>query len=369
MVQPTPPTVNGIIINIVRHNWASLQHGLTTVLNSIPPVWKQESDLARHLEDERAMGYPKSPLMAGFQVQDEDLANLDHTILALQGLQKRVAHNQEYYSRIGELLDFVQHFRKVLPTQSLKQAFESVQPLRRWLFWLPPAMLRGGSADIGALAIVAQFYGVAVALDSLFPDMGGAYLGPLSIGPIEDIYRLVLSRNTADPFNPGLQLSLSLLDLPRHIANRYRNRLHWSPRPSMDHYSPTPPSPYGSVHDYRVSSSSPSSTSATYAPYTPPLQSPPAVTIASSPLDIGVSAPGSRALYPPSPRLLSQRDVLPTLSSSASIQAPNFSSAYVDDSVCAPPPVETAIGLNFGLYNDPHPVHPGGLVATEALWT
>lgn len=353
--------------NLNRHNWASLQHGLTTILNSIPPVWKQESELARYLEDERSMGYPKSSLMAGFQVQDEDLANLDHTILALQGVQKRVSHNQEYYSRIGELLDFVQHFRKVLPTQSLKQAFESVQPLRRWLFWLPPAMLRGGGADINALAIIAQFYGVAVALDSLFPDMGGAYLGPLSIAPIEDIYRLILSRNTTDPFNPGLQLSLSIMDLPRHIANRYRNRLHWSPRPSMDHYSPAPPSPYSGIHDYRVSSSSPSSTSATYAPYTPPLQSPPAVAIATSPLE--VSGPGTQALYPPSPRLYSQRDDLPALTHSTSIPTPAFSSAYVDDAVCSLPPMETAIGLSLGFYNDPPAVQPGGLVPTEPCWT
>ena len=350
-----------------RHNWASLQHGLTTVLNSIPPVWKQESDLARQLEDERALTYPKSSLVAGFQIQDDDLTNLDHTVLALQNVQKRITHNQEYYSRIGELLEFVQHFRKILPTQSLKQAFESLQPLCRWLFWLPSAMLRGGSSDTSALAIIAQFYGVAVALDSFFPDMGGAYLGPLSIGPIEDIYRVILSRSTTDPFNHELQLSLSLMDLPRHVSNRYKNRLHWSPRPSMDQYSPTPPSPYSSVHDYRVSSSSPSSASATYAPYTPPLQSPPVVTIASSPLDISVPAPTSQSFYPPSPHLLSQRDELPALAQSTSISGPTFSSAYVDESVCTLPRVETAIGLNYGLYNDPHNVQ-SGLVATEPCW-
>ena len=318
------------------------------------------------------MSYPKSSLVAGFQIQDDDLTNLDHTILALQNVQKRITHDQEYYSRIGELLEFVQHFRKILPTQSLKQAFESLQPLCRWLFWLPSAMLRGGSTDASALAIIAQFYGMAVALDSFFPDMGGAYLGPLSLGPIEDIYRVILSRSTTDPFNPGLQLSLSLMDLPRHISNRYKSRSHWSPRPSVDHYSPTPPSSYGSAHDYRVSSSSPSSASATYAPYTPPLQSPTAVTIASSPLDISIPAPTSQSttqsFYPPSPHLLSQRDELPGLALSASISAPPFSPPYVDESVCTLPRVETAIGLNYNLYNDPHTVQPG-LVTTEPCWS
>lgn len=336
------------------------------------PLWKHESDLARYLENERALGSPNSPAGGGFQFPEEDLALLDQIIPALQTVQKRVSHNQEHLLRIGELTEFVRHFRKALPTQTPEQAFECIQPLRRWLLWLPPAMLRGEPDDIDALAIIAQFYAIGVALDSVFPDMGGAYLGPLSVGPIEDINRIIVTRNTADSFDTGSQLSLSLMDLPRHIVNKYQSRLHWSPRPSVDQYSPGPPSPY-SIHDYRVSSSSPSSTSATYAPYTPPLQSPPAVTIASSPIDITgtcVTAPATQTLHPPSPRLLSSRDELPPFSQPGPLHhPPTYSSSYVDDMMCALPRMETQIGMNSGMYSENHPVHVGGLVATDPCWT
>lgn len=354
-----------------RRSWASLQHGLTTVLNSMHPIWKQESDLARSLENDRALGCSNSPVTTGFQFHEEDLASLDHIIPALQNVQKRVGHNQEHYVRIEELIELLRHFRKVLPNSTPEQAFECVQPLRRWLFWLPPAMLRGGNTDVDALAIIAQYYGVGVAIDGLFPDMGGAYLGPLSIRPIEDIYRIIVTRATTDPFDPSLELSRSLMDLPQRIVHKYRNRLQWSPRASVDHYSPGPSSPYHSVQDYRVSSS-PSSTSATYAPYTPPLQSPQSVTIASSPTDITgtcVTAPASQALYP-SPRLLSQsRGEMPAFSQSGSLHATGYTPTYVDEMICGIPRIEGSIGASSGIYNESHPVHVGGLVATEPCWT
>ncbi|PYH87579.1 hypothetical protein BO71DRAFT_436588 [Aspergillus ellipticus CBS 707.79] len=336
-------------------SWASLQQGLTTVLSSMHFMWKQESELAIFLENQRYLGCTNTPVMSGYQFQDEDLASLDQTIIALQAIQKRVAHNHEHYRRIGDLLEFVRHFQRDLLSQTPEQAFERMQPLRRWLFWLPPAMLRPEDADIGSLAVLAQFFGVGVVLDSLFPDLGGAYLGPLSIGPIEEIYRVVLARSTADPFNPDAQLALSAMDLPRHIVAKYKSRLQWSPRTSLDHYSPAPPSPYHSLHDYRLaSSSSPSSASATYAPYTPPLQSPPEVTIASPPFDVYVTAPASsQALYPPSPRLLSdpRDDALSDYSHPGSLQhSPAFPPPYLGDLMCGG---SNELGLNVQLYEDP----------------
>ncbi|OJJ74188.1 hypothetical protein ASPBRDRAFT_119811 [Aspergillus brasiliensis CBS 101740] len=356
-------------------SWASLQQGLTTVLGSMHPMWKQESELAMFLENQRYLGCTNTPVMSGYQFQDEDLASLDQTVVALQALQKRVAHNHEHYRRIGELLEFVRHFQRDLLSQTPEQAFERMQPLRRWLFWLPPAMLRPEDADIGSLAILAQFFGVGVVLDSLFPDLGGAYLGPLSISPIEEIYRLVVARSTADPFHPDAQLALSAMDLPRHIVAKYKSRLQWSPRTSLDHYSPAPPSPYHSIHEYRLASSSPSSASATYAPYTPPLQSPPEVTIASPPFDVSaayVTAPASQALYPNSPRLLSDpRDDLSDYSHAGSLQhSPAFPPQYLGDVVCGGlPRVNTGgLGLNMQLYEET-PVMVGGYnTAPERGW-
>ncbi|GES62287.1 C6 transcription factor RosA-like protein [Aspergillus terreus] len=354
-------------------SWASLQQGLTTVLNSMHPMWKQESELAIFLENQRYLGCTNAPIMSGYRFQDEDLASLDQTIVALQNAQKQVVHNLEHYRRLSELVEFVRQFRNDLLSQAPEQAFERMQPLRRWLFWLPPAMLRGGDSDMGALAILAQFFGVGVALDSLFPDLGGAYLGPLSVGPIEEIYRVIVTRSATDPFNPELQLASALMDLPSHIVAKYKSRLQWSPRTSIDHFTPPPPSPYHSIQDYRVtSSSSPSSTSATYAPYTPPLQSPPAVTIASSPFDMTgtyVTAPGQN-LYPPSPRLLSDpREDLSDYSHAGSLQhSPAFPPPLVDEMGCSLSRVDDSLGLSLPLYDDAAHSVVGGYGTPEPCW-
>ena len=232
-------------------------------------------------------------------------------------------------------------------------------------------MLRGGDADFGALAIIAQFFGIGVTLDSLFPDLGGAYLGPLSVAPIEEISRIIVARSAADPFNPDLQVASALMELPRHIVANYKSRLQWSPRTSIDHYSPAPPSPYHSIHEYRhASSSSPSSSSVTYAPYTPPLQSPPAVNISNSPFDVTgyVTAPGTQSLYPPSPRLLSdpREDLSDYSHRNGSLQhSPAFPPPYIDDVVCGG--VDTSLGLNLELYEEPHPI-VGGFSGPEPVW-
>ncbi|KAL2802485.1 hypothetical protein BJX63DRAFT_113919 [Aspergillus granulosus] len=337
-------------------SWASLQQGVTSVLDSMPQMWKQGSELALYLDNQRYLANP--PVLAGYRFQDEDLANLDHTIMTLQTVQKRVAHNHEHYRRLGELLEFVRQIQRDILSLTAEQAFERVQPLRQWLFWLPPAMLRGGDGDTGALAILAQFFAVGVALDTLFPDLGGAYLGPLSVGPIDEIYRTIYSRNAATPYNPDVQLAMSLMDLPRHLASQYRARGQWSPRPS-DYYSPSPPSPFQTIQDYRLaSSSSPSSTSAPYTPYTPPLQSPPAVTIASSPFEVSasyVTAPGSVSLYP-SPRLLSDTRDEPSDCNPASLQhSPTYPPPYLEDIVCGPVSrVDGGLGVHpLDIYDGP----------------
>lgn len=341
-------------------SWASLQKGITTVLSTMHPVWKQKSEIAQFLESQRYLGCTNSPAMSGFQFQEKNLASVDRTITALENAQEQVLHShQEHYCRIGELLDFLRHFRKNLPKQTPQEAFECVQPLRQWLFWLPPAMLRGGETDISALAILSQFFATAVTLDAVFPDLGGAYLGPLSMGPIEDIYRIIAARNTTDPFNPELQLALALMDLPQQAVAQYKSRLYLSQRSSIDYTSPPPPSPYAPVQDFQAASSSSPSTSPSFTPYTPPLHSPPEVGVATSPFEFVdyVTAP-TQALYPPSPGLLSE----------SCEDVSDFSSAYPDDVLCSGGLSRTndTLGMIFGYY--PPPETNRDLLAPESNW-
>lgn len=354
-------------------SWVSLQQGISTVLESMHPFWKQESELAQLVENHRALSASDYPLAL-----DEDMAQLDQTIHGLQAVQKRVSHNAEHSQRLNELIEFVQQFRKDFPNQTSEKAFERIQILRRWLFWLPASMLRGGDTDLSALAILAQFFAVGVALDRFYPEMGGAYLGALSIGPIEEMYRMLAAHNAADPFNAELRLSMTLMDLPRHIVARYRSQLAWSPRPSVEHYSPAPPSTYHNLPDYpSTSSPSPPSASPSYAAYTPPLQSPPAVTVAGSPFHLAegyVTAAPTHTLYPPSPQLFDTHDAQLSLSDLRHGGSIPHSSAYTPpyggDVLCADMPrADGTLGLNMEVYSQTHPFDMPGMGAPGTCWT
>lgn len=348
------------------------------------PYWKQESDLAQFIENQRASGMMDISMAGAYQPLDEDMVHLDQTIRALRTSHKRVSHSLEYSQRLGELIDFTQKFRDNFPNQTLEQSFESIQTLRRWLFWLPPSMLRNGESDISVLPVLAQFFAIGICLDRFFPELGGAYLGALSIGPVEDICRIMAAHNAADPFNTELPLALSLMELPRGMISRYRSRLPWSPRSSVDHYSPGPPSPYRHpLHEYPfVGTSSPASASPSYAAYTPPLHSPPAVTIANSPFPLQdgyVSAPPSHSLYPPSPQLLDSHDVQLGLSDFGHGHGPSHHHAVPHSASYTPPYGEVmcadlprgdgTLGLNMEVYPQTHPFEIPGLVASASLWT
>lgn len=339
------------------------------------PDWKYGSELARFLEGQKAFRSESVPMLSGYpgcgnQFQDEDLVRLEHACATLQNMQQRISHNQEHYQRITDLLGFVQRLREDLPIQSPEEAFERLQPLRTWLFWLPPAMLRGGETDLGALAVLAQFFGIALALEPLFPDLGGPYLSSMSAGPIEDIHRILLARKAAEPFSPQVQLAVSLMDLPCDIVAEYRSRLQWSSYP----YSPAH-SPYHGVQDFQVASSS-SSTASAYVAYTSPIHSPPVLAVPGSPYHL-TSNYGQRTashhFYNASPSLHSEpaddRTSLSDYSRSGTLDhSPVFSPAYIDDMIGGVTSADSAAGLSMGICHEAPTFHAGGFVAPE-LWT
>ncbi|KMQ46430.1 Zn(2)-C6 fungal-type DNA-binding domain [Trichophyton rubrum] len=244
-----------------------------------------------------------------WMTQNQDTENLayHHRGVAIKGLQEAISSFSRENSDailasslllswqstewITDLLAFTQRLRDELPVQSPEKAFERLQPLRIWLFWLPSAMLRGGETDLGALSVLSQFFGVALALEPLFPEFGGSYLGSMAVNPIEEIRRILYHRRAANPFAPEIQLALSLMDLPAETVAEYRSRLQWSPRSSFDGYPTGSHSPYHHAlptphlpHLPATSAAMVSSTTTAYPAYTTsPLHSPMTPAIVGSP--------------------------------------------------------------------------------------
>ena len=190
--------------------------------------WIYESELASYLEAQRSCVRSETSASPTFtparSPRLEDLAGLDRSIVALQDLQTRLVDNEGFSRRLSQLLEFLQQLRCDIPIPEAERAFERLQRLRSWLFWLPPAMLRAGDSDLGAMAVLSQFFAAALTLEPLFPEIGGAYLGSMSIGPIEEVQRILLARRTSHPEDAGVQLALSLVETPIHVLSEYKTR-------------------------------------------------------------------------------------------------------------------------------------------------
>ena len=210
--------------------------------------WVHESKLASYLRAQRSLSQTRTPATPGLPGQlghsrPEDLARLDRAISALFELQGRLANNPEMLEWVKQLLIFLQQLRQDFPLQAPEEAFERLQQLRSWLFWLPPAILRPDGSDHGAFAVMAHYFAIAIALDPLFPEIGGAYLGAMSVAPVEEMRRILLTRRASHPTDAQSQIALALMESPWQMVNEHKSRQQQLAEQSLMQNS-APRSPY-----------------------------------------------------------------------------------------------------------------------------
>ncbi|KAJ9612988.1 hypothetical protein H2200_002929 [Cladophialophora chaetospira] len=208
--------------------WASLQQGVSTVLSAMRQ-WINESDLARYLENQRTVARartPATPTMphAQLSIPHEDLRRVEQITTALHNLRLRLSTSEELAEHAGRLVDYLQDLQRDLSTQAPEHAFSRLQPLRDLIFWLPPLILHAGESDLAPLTLLSHLYASALAVEPLFPDIGGAYLGSMSVLPLERVHDMLRTRRTTQPQDTSIQVALSLIDVPVQIMTSYRLR-------------------------------------------------------------------------------------------------------------------------------------------------
>ena len=218
--------------------------------------WAHESKIADYVESQRSTGVrtPGTPSLPPAQPHSDDLARLDQATTALRDLRLRLANISELSNTISALLGFLQDLRRDFPLQAPGEGFERLQELRLWLFWLPPRLLQPGESELGGLAVLAHFFGVALALDPLFPEIGGSYLGSMSVSPIEEIHRVLLAKSAAHPLDTGVMTALSLMEVPCRTMSNYKAKRDFL-IPRAQSYQASPHSPYSTPAAPSVASS------------------------------------------------------------------------------------------------------------------
>lgn len=209
-------------------SWASLQQGVSTVLDAMRP-WLHETELGTFLQEQRQSRGARTPVIPSIpsphqQRIEEDLSRLDEAITQIRHMRQSVQSNEDMVSRLTDLVDFLQELRADFPVPAPEQAFERLQTLRMWLFWLPPILLRQDDSDIGAIAVLSHFFSSALLVEPLFPEIGGSYFGSMVTGPIDEMRTTLLTKQAAEPQSTAIHVALSLTEFPQRTLMNYRMR-------------------------------------------------------------------------------------------------------------------------------------------------
>jgi len=306
--------------------------------------WKEESSFLDFIDEHLTLPSSQiSSLAPTATVHTEDFLLLERAYDAIGKIQPYTTTKEDDSRRTEELMAFLQHLRGVLAPTS-EQLFEMLQPLRAWLFWLPTKMLQSRQPGSIAMAILAQFYATALAVDPLFPVLGGAYLGSLSTAPIEEIDRILSSRQADDPYDEDIQVAMTVMGFPREMVLTFRDRLGY---PGQRFEATTAQnSPY-QFHGLSLESKS----------TTPGPSNDPSSVYQHSLEDLSITAPRSHPQYlEPSPRpSIRGLEERAFAGFGMAADSPVYSPGFVDEEHC-------------GSFDNPTWSYNGGFVA-PTLWT
>jgi hypothetical protein len=199
---------------------------MVKVINAMQS-WKEESRFLQFIDEHSTLPSPQTLALApATTIGHEETLLLGRAYDALVRIHPFTGSIEEGPRRAEELMAFLQSLRGV-HTPTNEELFEVLQPLRGWLFWLPTTMLQTSHSDSITMALLAQFYATALAVDPFFPILGGAYLGSLSSSPLEEIDRILYSRQASHPYDEEIQIALSAMDFPREMSLTFRDRLSY----------------------------------------------------------------------------------------------------------------------------------------------
>jgi len=209
--------------------WTQLMNGTSLVIDVMQP-WKNESQFGSFIAEQSTFPTaPSSPVpnaKSVTQPRKQDLEALQTAYNQLQTVERIMQDNREDSKGIAQLMTFIRSVRKVTPSQTPAQRFEMLNPLRTWLFWLPVTYLQRSPANPFALVTLAYYYTVALIVEPVFPEVGAAYFGSLSLGPIEEIARRLFSINNM--YATGdIQTPLTLMKYPIDMVGKFRERMGW----------------------------------------------------------------------------------------------------------------------------------------------
>jgi hypothetical protein len=192
--------------------------------------WKHESQFGDFIQESST--FPTAPPSPGLdhrpsQPHKEDLEAFQRTLEQVQKVEAHLKHEGEDSSQIQNLASFLKGSRKISPTLSIAHQFDRLRSLRDWLFWVPVHYLQSQSCSPNSMVAIAHLYTVALLMERMFPEIGSAYFGSLSLVPIEEIARRLMSICISGEVENTFSPALKLMEFPINAVGEFRSRMGW----------------------------------------------------------------------------------------------------------------------------------------------
>jgi hypothetical protein len=188
--------------------------------------WKNESRFEDFIAEKNT--FPTAPPSPDTPFNNPKHVDLDALRLAsvqLREVEAYLRENMEGTEAIKQLISFVEGLRTLSPTHTTAQRFDMLDPLRTWLLWLPVMYVQQRRMPLSAFVVLAYYYTIALIVEPLFPEIGAAYFGSLSLNPIEEIARRLVSLNACQTSQEDFQTALNFMAYPMDMACKFRIRM------------------------------------------------------------------------------------------------------------------------------------------------
>ncbi|TGZ79403.1 hypothetical protein EX30DRAFT_308912 [Ascodesmis nigricans] len=211
-------------------SWQSLMQGTTTVIDSMQ-AWRHQSCFSDLIAEKEYFNMSLSHFQTTVDpARDRNIASHVHS--RLRSLEGYFSGKGQESRALAALKEFIEKVWSEVPVKTQEEQFKLLHPLRSFLFFLPIDFLRRGQSDVSTMVLLAYFFGVALAVEPLFPAVGSVYFGTLAVGPIEQIHQN-LQANLARNRSREAHDAVGLMGFPLQMLKEFRERMNWT---RIDHH-------------------------------------------------------------------------------------------------------------------------------------
>ncbi|KAK5111457.1 hypothetical protein LTR62_004909 [Meristemomyces frigidus] len=219
-------------------SWSSLRGGVQSILSTMHSM-QHESLFTEYVASEDALAIAfRVPQRRPSINPNDRVGILQNAAYALQRLQNTLVGNEVELHYSSLLLAYIQQLQNAQPAQNPEDQFAYLYQLRKWLFWIPVALLQRDGGQGPALLTLAHFYASALALEPLFPDLGSSFCAATALTPLEAILAVTEAMQSQHGTSPAAMEIAASMQYPRQMAMEYKTRtMHLQ---SLPVHSPLP---------------------------------------------------------------------------------------------------------------------------------